>query len=287
MRDLSIESFTDNVINSMGPKTPPRVREVMTALIRHLHDFAREVNLTTEEWLLGVEVLNRTGRMSDEKRNEMILMSDVVGLESLVDALDHRSQGQETESAVLGPFYRENAPKLPLGATVVQGGKPGESVLVNGRIASSDGTPIAGAVIDVWETAPNGLYEQQDPDQPDMNLRGRFETAADGSYAFRCVRPVSYPVPFDGPAGELLRLMDRHAFRPAHLHMIVSAPGHQTLVTQIFDRTDKYLDSDAVFAVKDSLVVDFKPAREGMGTKYVVDHDIRLKAEPARHRSAA
>ena len=287
MRDLSIESFTDNVINSMGPKTPARVREVMTSLIRHLHDFAREVNLTTEEWLLGVEVLNRTGRMSDDKRNEMILMSDVVGLESLVDALDHRSQGKETESAVLGPFYRENAPKLPMGATVVQGGKPGESVLVQGRVMSGDGAPVAGAIVDVWETAPNGLYEQQDPDQPDMNLRGRFETAADGSYAFRCVRPVSYPVPFDGPAGELLRLMDRHAFRPAHLHMIVSAPGYETLVTQIFDRTDKYLDSDAVFAVKDSLVVDFKPASEGTGAQYVVDHDIRLKAAHARHRSAA
>ena len=209
MQALSIDTLTDTVVGAMGPKTSPRAREVMSALIRHLHDFAREVNLTTQEWLAGLEMLNRAGKMSDDKRNEMILVCDVLGLESLVDALDNKAEGFETESAVLGPFYRENAPVLPLGASIVQGGVPGETVLVTGRVTSSTGEPLVGAILDIWETSPNGLYEQQDPDQPEMNLRGRFETDASGNYAYRALTPRELsdsvrrsggrPAPTDGP----------------------------------------------------------------------------------------
>jgi catechol 1,2-dioxygenase len=286
MQALSIDTLTDTVVDAMGPKTSPRVREVMSSLIRHVHDFAREVNLTTDEWLAGLEMLVRAGKMSDDKRNEMILVSDIIGLESLVDALDNKADGRETESAVLGPFYRENAPILPAGSSIVRGGVPGETVLVSGRVTSSSGEPLVGATLDIWETSPNGLYEQQDANQPDMNLRGRFVTDSAGKYAYRALRPVSYPIPYDGPAGDLLQLMDRHPYRPAHIHLIVSAPGHRSLVTQIFDRTDKYLGDDSVFAVKNSLIVDFEPAPPGADTDYVVTYDVCLKAEPARQLAA-
>lgn len=279
MAELSIEAFTDTVIGAIGPKTTPRTRELMSALIRHMHDFAREVKLTTPEYLAACDFVVRIGQMSDDKRNEAILASDVFGLESLVDILDHHSaeRGAATESAVLGPFWRENSPLLPNGSTIVQGGKEGDSVLVQGRVLGVNGRPVKDALVAVWETSPNGLYEQQDPDQPDYNLRGQFRTDENGYYAFRALRPIAYPIPFDGPAGELLQMMDRHPFRPAHIHFRVRAAGYQELVTQIFDRDDQYLDSDSVFAVKNSLVVDFKPAPAGADTRFVVDYDIVLE----------
>ena len=288
MAELSMEAFTDTVVNAMGPKTSPRVREVMTALIRHMHDFAREVNLTTSEYLAACDFVVRIGQMSDERRNEAILASDIFGLESLVDFLDqHAAAGATpastaeasdiTSSAILGPFWRENAPVYPNGASIIQGGiEGGELALVQGRVYGGDGQPIEGAIVNVWETAPNGLYEQQDPSQPDYNLRGAFRTDKDGYYAFRGIRPTEYPIPFDGPAGDLLQMMDRHPFRPAHIHFRVRAPGHQELVTQIFDRNNQYLENDSVFAVKDSLIVDFKPALEGSDVRFVADFDIRL-----------
>ena len=287
MADVSTRAITEAAIGAISADVSPRVREIMANLIRHLHDFAREVDLTTEEWLAACHFLKRAGDMTDDRRNELILLSDILGLESLVDALTNKAEGKETESAVLGPFYRENAPVLPNGASVVQGGVPGKTVLVEGRVSGPDGKPIEGAEIDVWETAPNGLYEQQDPDQPDMNLRGLFRTDAQGRYAFRCLKPISYPIPFDGPAGDLLKLMGRHPYRPAHIHYIVRARGCRTLVTQIFDRTDKYCADDAVFAVKDSLKVDFEPAAAGSGADYRVQYDIRLAAADPSVRAAA
>ncbi|TCO81314.1 catechol 1,2-dioxygenase [Plasticicumulans lactativorans] len=279
MAELSMEAFTDTVIGAIGPKTTPRTRELMTALIRHMHDFAREVKLTTPEYLAACDFVVRIGQMSDDKRNEAILASDVFGLESLVDFLDHHSaeRGAATESAVLGPFWRENSPLLPNGSSIVQGGKEGDSVLVQGRVLGVNGRPVKDALVAVWETSPNGLYEQQDPDQPEFNLRGQFRTDENGYYAFRALRPIAYPIPFDGPAGELLQMMDRHPFRPAHIHFRVRAAGYHELVTQIFDRDDQYLDSDSVFAVKNSLVVDFKPAPAGADTRFVVDYDIVLE----------
>lgn len=270
------KNLAEAVVAAMGPQTDPRKREILSSLIRHLHAFISEVNLTTTEWLDGLELLNRAGKMSDEKRNEMILLCDVLGIESLVDDINNRKSGNATASAILGPFYRDGAAHLPADASIQKMKDVGEPVRVQGRVFAPNGQPVANAVLDVWQDAPNGLYEQQDPDQPDMNLRGRFTSDDQGNYKIRCVRPVSYPVPYDGPAGEVLQMMDRHPYRPAHLHMIVSAPGLETLVTQIFDRTDKYLNSDSVFAVKDSLIVDFKPAQPNSGVKYVVEHDFHL-----------
>jgi catechol 1,2-dioxygenase len=299
MAELSMDKFTDTVTKAMGPNTSPRTREVMTSLIRHMHDFAREVKLTTPEYLAACDFVVRIGKMSDEKRNEAILVSDIFGLESLVDFLDQQAAAgatpastseasDVTSSAILGPFWRESAPLLPYGASIIQGGPQGTPVLVQGRVLSTDGKPIEAAMLNVWETAPNGLYEQQDPNQPDYNLRGRFVTDAEGRYAFRAWRPVAYPIPFDGPAGDLLQMMDRHPYRPSHFHFRVRAPGYQELVTQIFDREDKYTANDSVFAVKDSLIVDYKPPPEGSDVELVVDYDIRLSpAKQTEARAAA
>lgn len=273
-----IETISDTVIASMSAKMDPRAREVLTSLVRHLHDFAREVKLTYPEWLTGIDYLTRAGQMTDEKRNEFILLCDVLGIEALVDAITHDAIGNETESAVLGPFYREGAPVLERGATISKRGElDGPSVLLRGRITDAANKPLANALIEVWECAPNGLYEQQDPEQPDMNLRGQFRTAADGSYEIRCVRPVSYPVPYDGPAGDILQVMGRHPYRPSHVHMMIAAPGFKTLISQLYDKEDKYLDSDSVYSVKGTLLMDFKPAPKELGTQFVVDHNVVMK----------
>ena len=278
MRNTTPDAFTDTVIEAIQPDVPPRMREVLTSLIRHLHAFAREVSLTHEEWLAACEFFVRAGHMSDERRNEFILLSDIVGLEVLIDMLHNRSTEGETEATVLGPFYREGAPAYPNGVSIVQQPHPdAETVLVEGTVRDTRGKPVAGAVLDVWETNANGLYEQQDENQPDMNLRGRFETDQDGRYAFRCIRPVSYPIPFDGPGGDLLNLMRRTPMRPGHLHFLVRADGFKPLVTQIYDAEDAYLDKDAVFAVKDSLVGRFEKAPEGANADFVLRFDIALR----------
>ncbi|MBI3451682.1 MAG: intradiol ring-cleavage dioxygenase [Rhodospirillales bacterium] len=280
MKSVTIDNITDLVIAAMSPDMAPRTKEVLTNLIQHLHDFARDVRLTHEEWLIGIDFLSRAGKMTDEKRNEFILISDILGLESLADAISHNAHGNETESAVLGPFFREGAPVLPAGASIAQRNtKDGPAVSLRGRITNAKGEPVAGAIIDVWETGPDGFYEQQDPNQPDMNLRGRFKTDDNGDYDIMAVRPVSYPIPYDGPAGDLLQIMGRHPYRPAHIHMVVVAPGYKKLISQLYDRQDTYLESDAVFAVKGSLIVDFKPARDNSGAEYLVEHNVVLKAD--------
>jgi catechol 1,2-dioxygenase len=277
MKSITVDNVTEVVLNSMSKEMTPRAREVMTSLITHLHAFARDVRLTHDDWLVGIDYLTRTGQMTDDKRNEFILVSDVLGLESLCDAISHDAQGRETESTVLGPFFREGGPKLARGASIAnRGDADGPSCLLHGRVTDIDGKPIAGAKINVWETGPEGLYEQQDAQQPDMNLRGVFETDADGTYEIRAVRPVPYPVPYDGPAGDILKIMGRHPYRPAHIHMIIEAPGYKKLVSQLYDKTDKYLDSDSVYAVKDSLLLDFKPTH-GADTKFDVTHDVVMK----------
>jgi protocatechuate 3,4-dioxygenase beta subunit len=250
------EQITQNVVDSMAQTPNPRLKAVMTSLIRHLHAFIRETELTQEEWALGIQFLTRTGQMCDDKRQEFILLSDVSGVTMLVDAINHRQADGATESTIFGPFYRDGAPELPTGATISQNGR-GEPVVVTGRVLSTDGTPIPGALLDIWETDENGLYEQQDPEQPDMNLRGKFRTDSDGRYCFVGIKPVSYPIPDDGPVGQLLRSLARHPFRPAHIHLLVSANGFVPVTTHLFVKGDQYLDSDAVFGTKDSLVVDF------------------------------
>jgi protocatechuate 3,4-dioxygenase beta subunit len=256
MSNNSEEQITHNVLASMAQAPNPRLHAVMTSFITHLHAFIREVEPTQEEWAAGIQFLTRTGQMCDDKRQEFILLSDTTGVTMLVDAINHRVPGGATESTIFGPFYRPGASELPMGATISQDGR-GEPAVVTGRVLSTDGTPIPNALLDVWETNENGLYEQQDPNQPDMNLRGKFRTDSEGRYCFVGIKPVSYPIPDDGPVGQLLRALGRHPYRPAHIHLLISAEGFTPVTTHLFVKGDPYLDSDAVFGTKDSLVVDF------------------------------
>ena len=256
MSDNTEEQMTRNVLESIAHTPNPRLKAVMTSLIQHLHAFLREVELTEQEWMAAIQFLTRTGQMCDEKRQEFILLSDTMGVTMLVDAINHRLVGGETESTIFGPFYREGAAELPMGANISQDGR-GEPAVVTGRVLSTDGTPIPHALLDVWETDENGLYEQQDPEQPDMNLRGKFRSDGEGRYCFVGIKPVSYAIPDDGPVGQLLEMLGRHPFRPAHTHLLVSAEGFVPVTTHLFVKGDKYLNSDAVFGTKDSLVVDF------------------------------
>jgi len=227
----------------------------MESFIKHMHGFVREVRPTQEEWFAGIKFLAETGHWCDDKRNEFILMSDTLGVSMLVDTINHGSEGNCTESTVLGPFYVEGAPDLPAGASIATRGTPGDPCVLTGSISAPGGAPILGAVLDVWEGDGDGFYDVQKPDG--TNLRGRFRTDAAGKFWLKCVRPVSYPVPNDGPVGKLLVATGRHPMRPGHLHTMVSAKGYDTLVTHLFAKGDPYLDSDAVFGVKDSLIVDF------------------------------
>ncbi|KAJ6131428.1 hypothetical protein N7523_001888 [Penicillium sp. IBT 18751x] len=275
-------NFTDNVINAMGPKTSPRLRQLMTGLIRHVHDFARENELTVDEWMQGVQLLNWAGRMSDDKRNEGQLVCDVIGLESLVDEITFKlaeeAKDAPTATAILGPFFRADTPYRDNGADiVVTKPKDGEMVFMHGRVMDFvTKEPLVGASVEVWQASTNGLYEQQDPEQVEFNLRGKFKTDADGRYYFYCLRPTPYPVPDDGPAGKMLQLMDRHPFRPAHIHILVTRDGYRPLTTQIFDSKDKYLTNDSVFAVKDSLIVDFVERKGDPQAGLELNYDVRL-----------
>jgi hydroxyquinol 1,2-dioxygenase len=249
------EQITNQVVASFDG-APPRRRQVMSALVRHLHEFAIEVGLTQEEWVEGIKTLTDTGRITDDKRQEFILWSDALGFSMLVDALEHDLPEGATESTVLGPFFVANSPLREYGDNIAT--QPaGDPTWVYGRVLSIDGQPIAGAELDVWQNGDNRLYAVQDPDAPEEHLRGRFKTRDDGSYAFVAVRPVPYTIPDDGPVGHMLDSTGRHPWRPAHIHIIVRAPGYRTLTTHIFDAASDYLDSDAVFAVKRSLLRTF------------------------------
>lgn len=256
MHDESEAQITANALRSLEGVQNPRLKRIMTSLITHLHAFVRDVELTEEEWFQGIQFLTRTGQMCDDRRQEFILLSDTLGVSMLVDAINHRTNGVATASTVLGPFYREGAAELPYGASISQDGR-GEPAVLTGRVLNADGAPIAGATLDVWEANEQGLYEQQDPNQPEMNLRGRFRTDDEGRYKIVAIKPVSYSIPDDGPVGQMLRALGRHPYRPAHIHFIVSAPGHRSLVTHLFVEGDPYLESDVVFGTKESLVVPF------------------------------
>mgnify|MGYP001409813482 CR=1 FL=1 len=256
MTQSTEDALTAAVVARMQNAPDARVREVMSALVRHLHGFAREVRLTESEWEAAIGFLTETGQACDATRQEFILLSDTLGLSMQVDAINNQRDAGETPSTVLGPFYVAGAPELEMGSDIAGSVAGGAPTTVSGRVLDRDGRPIPGALLDVWQTAPNGLYDVQDPDQPEFSLRGRFRTGADGAYSFRTVRPVSYPVPTDGPVGRLLQALGRHPYRPAHLHFIVSAPDCERLTTHIFIAGDPYLESDAVFGVKDALIVD-------------------------------
>jgi catechol 1,2-dioxygenase len=268
--------LTEDVIGRMDGAAP-RLREVMTLLIRHLHSFVREAALTEDEWRTGIEFLTRAGQLCTDSRQEFILLSDILGVSMLVDAIAHHSGQGITDSTVLGPFYAGEQRDLDKGDTILLREENGDPLVMKGRVADASGQPIAGAKVEVWQTATNQLYDVQDEDQPRGHLRATFRTDRRGEYEFSSVLPVSYPIPDDGPAGQLLRSLGRHPFRPAHVHFMISAPGYRKLVTHLFLEGDKYLDSDAVFGVKPSLIV--RPVEQNDTLTITYDFGLARKRE--------
>ncbi len=289
MRNVNQETVTQVFLDYCGPETPPRLRFLLEHLVRHLHDFVRETGLTHDEWRTAIELLTETGEITDAERNEFVLFSDVLGLSSLVDMINSRPDA--TSSSVLGPFHILGAPELAFGGDLRRD-NDGATVIVSGQVRGADGAPLPGAAIELWQTADNGLYSNQDPSQPEYNLRARLAVNDDGRYAVTTVRPAPYTVPDDGPVGKLLHATGRHPWRPSHLHFIVSAPGHRTLVTELFPHDDPYLDEDAVFGVRDDLIMHYeeqdgsRPPPVGLeagdrltSPYYTVDFDFVLAAE--------
>ncbi len=256
-RELFTEERSGEVVAaSFADTADPRLKQIMTSLVQHLHAFVKDVELTEEEWGFAIDFLTRTGHMSNEVRQEFILLSDVLGVSMLVETINHRTGGTSTESTVLGPFHMTESPVRELGDDINMDGK-GIPCLVSGRVTGPDGEPLAGAVVDVWQTNEDGFYDVQQPDvQPPGNHRGLFTADEEGRYWFRSVVPRFYPIPDDGPVGQLLAATGRHPNRPAHLHFIVAAEGYRPVTTHVFVADSPYLDSDAVFGVKESLVRD-------------------------------
>lgn len=255
---FSEDTSVQTVNARMGAQTDPRMAEVMACLVKHLHAFAKEIHLTQAEWDVGIDFLTKTGQTCSAERQEFILLSDVLGVSMLVDAINNRRPAGATENTVFGPFHVADAPIRAMGDTISLDGK-GEPCLFEGKVLDLHGTPIEGACVDVWSDNADGFYDVQQPGlQPRWNNRGRFVTGPDGAYAFRGIKPTSYPIPDDGPVGKMLGQMGRHPFRPAHMHFLVTAPGFQKLVTHTFVGDDAYLESDAVFGVKQSLIAPFE-----------------------------
>jgi catechol 1,2-dioxygenase len=275
---LPVEVFpelTRDVIDRMGNAKNARLQEVMEVVIRHLHAIVREAKVTQGEWSQAIEFLTRAGKMCSESRQEFILLSDILGVSMLVDAVDNVAGPGISDSTVLGPFYAGHQRELAQGDSILLREEAGEPLVMSGRVTDPEGQPVADALIEVWQTAPNQLYDVQDKDQPQGHLRASFRTSIAGTYRFRTIMPVSYPIPDDGPAGQLLAAMGRHPFRPAHVHFMISARGYRTLVTHLFFEGDEFLKSDAVFGVKPSLVV--RPElKEGINT---VEYDFGLANE--------
>ena len=274
--ELFSEERSAEIVAASFAGADPRLRQVLGSLVRHLHAFVKEVELTEAEWGFAIDFLTRTGQMSDDVRQEFILLSDVLGISMLVETINHRTGGTSTESTVLGPFHMVESPPRELGDTIALDRK-GTPCLVSGRVTGPDGEPLAGAVVDVWQANEDGFYDVQQPGiQPALNLRGLFTTDHDGRYWFRSIVPKYYPIPDDGPAGELLAATGRHPYRPAHLHFIVSAPGYQTVTTHVFVAESPYLDSDAVFGVKESLIREVPPVDDpGRAADVGLDNPFR------------
>jgi protocatechuate 3,4-dioxygenase beta subunit len=255
---FTVKDSVKVVQDRAGPKANRRVKFVVNSLVKHLHAFIKETNITLDEWMYGIQFLTRTGHLSTDWRQEFILLSDTLGVSMLVESLNNHKMSGETESTVLGPFYIANAPHYPKGANICLDGK-GEPVWVHGKVTDVKGRAITGATLDVFQANEEGFYDvQQKGIQPDMNLRGVFTSEKDGSYAFRSVYPRYYPIPYDGSVGDMLVALDRNHNRPAHLHFIVSAPGFEKVITHIFTPDCPWLKDDAVFGVKESLIADFK-----------------------------
>ncbi|OLT09869.1 catechol 1,2-dioxygenase [Pseudonocardia sp. CNS-139] len=262
MQLVTEDNITELAAARWGTAHDPRTAEVLTALVRHLHAFAREVRLTEAEWIGAMQWLTRTGQISDEKREEFILASDVLGLSMLVVQMNHRLDPAATPATVLGPFHIDGSPELGFGADMSDG-LPGVPLYVHGTVKDLDGKPVAGAVLDVWQADTDGLYESQVPDIDEARLRAKYATREDGTYCVRTIAPRGYSIPMDGPVGDLIRQTDISHFRPAHVHFLLNVPGYEPLITHLFQEGAQYLDSDVVFGTKQELVVAFEERPAG------------------------
>jgi len=283
------EDVTPAVIDAYKNIEDPRLREIIASLVKHLHAFAREVHLTEEEFQKGTEILARLGQMTTEKHNEVVLMSGSLGFSTLICLLNNGNKGQtETTANLLGPFWRMNSPRTENDGSIVRSPTPGPALFVRCWVKDQDGTPIEGAEVDVWHSSPEGFYEQQDPKQAPMNLRGKFTTGKDGYFGFRSVKPAGYPIPVDGPVGDLVRAGKRHNFRPAHLHFLIFKDGFKTLISQIYVNDDEKLDSDVQFGVTRALIGDYvrhsgrAPAPDVDGEWYSLDQTFVMEPGKAK-----
>ena len=268
------DALTEKALKAYSQIVDPRLRELTAGLIRHLHAFVKETKLTDHEFEIAWTLMAEMAKFTGDERNEYLLLCDVLGVSELIDAVNHQRPPSAVEYALVGPFYRANAPQRKRGESIVGTDTEGERVRITGRVYDlTTNVPIGGAVLDVWQAATNGFYENQDPKQPDYNLRGRFQTENDGTFELVALLPTPYPVPVDGPVGELLRLAKRQPNRPAHIHFIVSAPNYETLITQVFRGGDPIIDEDPVFSADRNLIGEFHKDNGEFSLQY----DFQLK----------
>ncbi|MFS8977873.1 intradiol ring-cleavage dioxygenase [Cupriavidus necator] len=291
MQNLNEDTITQAVLAQIANTPNPRLARILTSLVHHLHSFAREVQLSEDEWLTAIQFLTRTGHMCNDKRQEFILLSDTLGLSTLTMAMNNRKPNGCTESTVFGPFHVENAPAYPLGADVANGAK-GEPCFVSGVIRGIDGEPVPHARIEVWQADEDGFYDVQYAGLDKFQGRGVLSADEDGHYYFRSIVAEPYPIPHDGPVGDMLRATGRHPWRPAHLHFMIRKDGYQTLITHVFRRGGTYLDSDAVFGVRSSLIADWRRHEPGQAPDgsmmeipfYTLEYDFVLNPAAESNR---
>ncbi len=283
------EDVTKAVLEAYNDISDPRLREIVASLVKHLHAFAREVHLTEEEFQKGAELLARLGQLTTANHNEVVLMSGSLGFSALVCLLNNGNNGQtETTANLLGPFWRMNSPATQNGGSIVRSPTPGPVLFVEAVVKDQNGKPIEGAEVDVWHSSPEGFYEQQDPKQADMNLRGKFTTDKHGRFSFRSVKPAGYPIPVDGPVGDLVRAASRHNYRPAHLHFLIYKEGFKTLISQIYVNDDPVLETDVQFGVTRALIGDYvrhegkAPAADVTGEWYSLEQTFVMEPGKAR-----
>ena len=285
----SQEDVTPKVIDAYKNIEDPRLREIVASLVKHLHAFARDVHLTEEEFHAATRIIAKMGQMTNDTHNEVVLMAGSLGFSALVCLLNNGNNGQtETTANLLGPFWRLNSPRTENGGSLVRSPTPGPAIFVNCQVKDQAGQPIAGAEVDVWHSSPEGFYEQQDPKQADMNLRGKFITDADGRFWFRSVKPAGYPIPVDGPVGDLVRAGKRHNFRTAHLHCLIFKEGFKTLISQIYSNDDDKLETDVQFGVTRALIANYirrtdkAPAPDVTGEWYSLDQTFVMEPGVAK-----
>jgi catechol 1,2-dioxygenase len=284
------DEVTDAVLAVMERTTDPRLREIMVSLVSHLHAFVRDVRLTEAEFQDATAILNRMGKLTSDTHNEMVLMAGSLGVSSLVCLMNNGDNGTtETSQSLLGPFWRLNSPRVENGGSIIRSETPGPALFMNAQVLNKQGEPIVGAEVDIWHSSPIGLYENQDPEQEDMNLRGKFTTDAEGRFWFRSVKPAGYPIPTDGVVGELLAAQNRHPFRPAHVHALIFKDGYKTLISQVYADDDPKLETDVQFGVTRALVGHFEkhdqphPTEPTAGTPwYSLDYTYVMEPGVAR-----